>query len=303
MTAQAFGLPDRGNYDEQRFTNQMGVTNVQWSTWRKPRGVSMLYILCIGGGGGGGGGFTGADVTNRDGGGGGGSSAVTRVLVPATMLPDLMYIQVGGGGQGVGSGGGTAGSGILSYVAMAPNITASNVLAVSGAAGAVGGTTGTAAVGTGGAAGTIAVIGSMPLAGYGHFAFIAGQAGASAQNLTDGNPVAIPTTSVITMGGSGGGSGVSADSAGGGVTLTPLAYLSEQAPQPVTVATPSGGGSSQVMKPFWSFGGTGGGCQHASTGFQGGNGSYGGGGGGGGAGTTGGRGGNGGSGIIIIRSW
>jgi hypothetical protein len=161
-----------------KFTRPCTVTNTQWETWQKPRGVSMVQILCIGGGAGGGGGFSAAAGNPRGGGGSGGASGVSRVTIPAFLLPDRLYIQVGAGGQGVGSGGGTGGSGILSYVAVAPDTTVSNVIVLSGAAAPTGGGTGTAAaVGAAGVAGTIAVIGSMPLAGLGQFDLIAGQIG------------------------------------------------------------------------------------------------------------------------------
>lgn len=171
-------LPGMTRGAVQVFTRVSTVTNTQWLTWQKPRGVSMLHAIVIGGGGGGGGGFTRAAAAAGGGGGGGGSSAVTRITISAVCVPDQLFIQVGAGGAGVGSGGGTAGSGVLSYICIAPDTAASNTLAVSGAAAAVGGGTGTgAAVGAAGTAGTIATIGAMPLAGLGQFAFIAGQIG------------------------------------------------------------------------------------------------------------------------------
>src|SRR3972149_4348519 len=131
--------------DIQIFNIPCTVTNTQWKTWIKPRGKSMMQIICIGGGGGGGGGFTGIATSARGGGGSGGSSAVTRITMPLSFVPDILFVQTGAGGQGVGSGGGTAGAGILSYVSIHPNITASNNIVISGAAGAGGGGTGTAA--------------------------------------------------------------------------------------------------------------------------------------------------------------
>lgn len=300
-----YGLPTREGVDLQQFNRPCTVTNLQWETWRKPRGVRMCFIYCVGGGGGGGGGFTGVLNANRNGGGGGGSSGQTRVLIPSDQLPDVLYIQAGAGGSGVASGGGTAGSGILSFVAVAPNNTATNVVAVSGAVGAVGGVTGTGGLaGAGGAASTIAVIASMPLAALGHFAFIAGQSGLGANTLVNGSSQSIPTTSVMAMGGASGGGGSTADSAGGGVTLTALAYLSEQAPVgPATGLSSAGSSGTQVQKPFFGFGGCGGSATNAAAGGVGGYGAYGAGGAGGGGGTTGGRGGNGGNGMVMILSW
>lgn len=302
-----FNFPSQyGAADVQIFNMPSTVTNLQWDTWLKPRGKSMMNIICIGGGGGGGGGFTGAAAAARGGGGSGGSSAVTRVTMPLHLVPDRLFVQVGAGGQGVGSGGGTAGSGVLSYVAVAPNTTAANIIAISGAAGAVGGGTGTgAAVGAAGTAGTIGVIGSMPLAGLGHFNMIAGQIGVAGGAVAGANGTAqtIPVTSVITTGGSGGAGTTSADFAGGAWTAISNSLLSEQRPATPTSGSVNGSGGVAIWQPLFFFGGTGGSASNTGIGGAGGNGSYGSGGGGGGGGTTGGRGGNGGSGIVIITCW
>lgn len=295
-----------GASDVQEFTIPSTVTNTQWHTWIKPRGKTMCNIICIGGGGGGGGGFTAAAAAARGGGGGGGSSAVTRVEIPLIFLPDMLYVQVGAGGQGVLSGGGTAGSGILSYVAIAPNTTATNVLAVSGAVAAVGGGTGTgAAVGAAGTAGTIATIGAMPLAGLGQFAFIAGQIGIAGGAVAGavGGAQSIPVTSVITMGGSGGAGTTSADFAGGLITAITDSYLSQIRPANAAAGSFDGSGGFMHRAPLFSFCGLGGGASNAGVGGKGGMGGYGSGGGGGGGGTTGGRGGDGGTGIVIIVCW
>ena len=250
-----------GATDVQIFTTASTVTNTQWQVWHKPRGKTMLSVLCIGGGGGGGCGFTAAAGNARGGGGSGGGSSSSRVVVPLFLLPDTLYIQVGAGGQGVGSGGGTAGSGILSYVAIAPNTTASNVLAISGAAGAVGGGTGTgAAVGAAGTAGTIPVIGSMPLAGLGTFALIAGQIGVAGGAVAGavGTAQTIPTTSILCTGGSGGAGTTSADFAGGLWTAITSSYLSEQRPATPAAGSNNGSGGFTLWEPFFIFGGTGG---------------------------------------------
>ena len=51
-------LPQGFKGNLQIFTAPASVTNLQWQTWRKPRGYTHVYMLCVGGGGGGGGGFT-----------------------------------------------------------------------------------------------------------------------------------------------------------------------------------------------------------------------------------------------------
>lgn len=297
---------DTGASEVQIFNQPATVTNVQWQTYMKPRGKTMLSILCIGGGGGGGGGFTGIAASARGGGGSGGSSAVTRVIIPFYFLPEVLYVQVGAGGQGVGSGGGVAGSGVLSQVAVSPNNGATNTIAVSGAVAAVGGGTGTAAaVGAAGTAGTIAAISAMPLAGLGNYQFIAGQIGVAGGAVAGavGTAQSIPTTSVLTTGGTGGAGTTSADFAGGLWTAISSSYLSEQRPATPAAGSFSGSGGFNLWKPFFSFAGTGGSSSNTTAGGGGGNGGYGSGGGGGGGGTTGGQGGDGGSGLVIMTAW
>lgn len=295
-----------GGADLQIFNTPSTVTNLQWNTWRKPRGKSMCNIICIGGGAGGGGGLTGTAASARGGGGGGGSSAISKVTVPLNLLPDVLYVQVGAGGLGVGSGGGVAGGGTLSYVAIFPNTTASNIIAVSGAAVPSGGVSGTAAGGGNGqAGGTVAAIANMPLAGLGIYVFIAGQIGANGGAHTGGvgQSSSIPVTGNPTMGGAGGAGVTAADFAGGGITAIAGSLLSEMRPALPAAGTFNGSSGVISWKPFFSFCGCGGSSANATAGGAGGDGAYGSGGSGGGGGTTGGKGGDGGCGIVIITSW
>lgn len=80
--------PQTANYQEFHGAGDPYV----WYTWNKPRGVSMVRILCIGAGGG------GAHGTSSAGGGGGGSGAVTSWIGPAMFIPDSLQIAVAGGG-------------------------------------------------------------------------------------------------------------------------------------------------------------------------------------------------------------
>lgn len=277
--------------DVQMFPGTATVENTQWSTWRRPRGTSMLFAICIGGGAPGGAGFTG---TPGGGGGGGGSSAQSKVLVPSILLPETLYIQSGS-------------AGILSYVAVAPNTTATNVLLRSGAAAPTGGGAGTgAAAGTAGSAGTIATIASMPLAGLGIYQLIAGNAGTAggAQTGAVGAAQTIPVTSTICMGGTGGGGQNGVGFNGGLITAISNSLISEQRPQPALVATPDGSGGLNFNTPFFQFGGMGGASTTSGNGGLGGAGGYGAGGGGGGASAgTAGSFGPGGPGLVIMISW
>jgi hypothetical protein len=290
----------------QVFTEVSTVANLQWLTWRKPSGKTMAYILCIGGGGGGGGGFTRAAATSGGGGGGGGSSAQAVLLISLACLMDTLYIQVGAGGAGRSSGGGTADSGVLSYVSVAPNTAATNTVVFSGTAAPAGGGTGTGvAVGSAGTAGTVSTIGNALFSGIGQYQFLAGQAGAAGGAVAGaiGPPRAFPATGLMSMGGTGGAGTTAADFAGGLITAAVPSYISELRPQHALAGSNNGSGGYPMayMLQFWP--GLGGASSNAGVGGAGGIGGYGCGGGGGGAGTTGGRGGDGGPGIVIIACW
>ena len=72
-----FNLPQSQNADIQTFGPGQ-------STWNKPRGKSMAYILCIGAGGGGGKGGVGLQSAAA-GGGGGGSGGQSTSIIPLTL--------------------------------------------------------------------------------------------------------------------------------------------------------------------------------------------------------------------------
>lgn len=312
-----FGFPRAGICDWQLFTPAGNTTS--WATWNKPKGARMVYMEAISGGGGGGGGFTRATTADGAGGGGGGCSGITRWFGPAHMVPDVLFIQAGLGGLGVGSGGGTAGSGGISYVSIGPypagsvaNFTVdNNLFLMSGAAGPTGGGTGTGTTaGAAGAAGTIAVIGSQNRGGYAQFwaatvglvGFIGGAiadgAGAAATNvLSDGVPFS----------GGAGGSGSTGGNVNGGQVTGAGIFQTIRGGTGTGAAIHGGGGyswSPQSGMFLASTGGSGGASVDNGTGGNGGKGGFpGSGGGGGGAGTTGGRGGDGGNGCVIITCW
>ena len=121
-------FPDnQGTPPSTRSNLQEFYATTPWANWVKPRGVSMVYITCIGSGSGGGGGMTGATATVRGGGGGGASGAIARLIIPARFLPDTLYLQVGVGGAG-GAAAGAGGAGNRSFVSVAPNTTRSRSL-------------------------------------------------------------------------------------------------------------------------------------------------------------------------------
>lgn len=104
MSIDQFGLPPTKN-NVQIYTASGAVNNGGWRQWIKPRGVDMIMIVGFGAGGGGGSGFTAIPGTAKGGGGGGGSGAITRFVVPAILIPDILYVCVGIGGAPATSGG------------------------------------------------------------------------------------------------------------------------------------------------------------------------------------------------------
>lgn len=282
------------------------ITATGWTSWTKPKNISMVSFLCIGGGAGGGGGFTGASGTNRGGGGGGGSGALARLTVPAFFLPKTLFLLAGNGGVG-GSGSGVAGVvGGRSIIADAVNSlgTAASTILVSGAVAANGGVAGTAAGGqAGGSAETIATNILGVYQGVGLWTAIAGMAGTAAGALNaNGVALTFGAVGIPLTGGTGAGSlnTTDTDRAGGAITG---AGILPTVPGGVAAAG-AGNPGLHLEAPWLNTGGTGGGTAGAAgTGGRGGNGSWGSGGGGGGAGVTGGAGGDGGSGLILIMSW
>jgi hypothetical protein len=117
--------------DVQIFTHTTGVNLQGFKEWIKPRGVSMVQMICIAGGGGGGGGFTRTAGSAGGGGGGGACSGIARFICPAIFLPEMLFVQVGGGGIGAApAGNGTAG--LNSYVLTSPTAVLPNIVCYSG---------------------------------------------------------------------------------------------------------------------------------------------------------------------------
>lgn len=312
MRDTCYILPETLDTDIQIFLGQTGTTNLQWTTWQKPLGRTMLNIFALSGGGGGGGGFAAAAASARGGGGGGGSSGTMRITIPLAFIPDVLYIQAGFGGAGVRSAGGTAGSGALSYVSVSPSTVAMDVLCISGAAAPTGGGTGTAAaVGAAGVGGTIP---TLALSVLGHALgivglLIAGQVGFAGGAIAGavGGAGSFAQTGVCTMGGTGGAGTTAADFAGGLITAIAGSFISDMRPQNATAGSITGSSGIYLPKPFWSYCGMGGGASNAGEGGNGGNGGPGSGGGGGGGGIAGGGlnggGGDGGPGMVVMTCW
>jgi hypothetical protein len=307
-----FGLPERAGTDINvyRANTPAGSTVITSEIWRKPRGVKFVYGFLLGGGGGAGAGL-GSGGTTVGGGSGGAAAASLAFLAPAALVPDVLYLSVGGGGTGGIAGGAAPVAGQPSVISLSPNIpttlSAGQLFRVTGGGvGAVGVSAGQAAASTGG---TITSQ-FLSLSAVALIYTVAGQPGVAGSNGSAGASVAwgSATTSPASAGASGGGtSGTTTDHAGGNITAPDVGF------EPLIVTIPGGAIASRgqdgicslhyTAGPFYSTGGSGGGSNHGLTGGRGGDGAYGSGGGAGGGGATGGAGGNGGDGLIVMAAF
>jgi len=300
----------------QVFLSTSFVAQQGYQVWQKPRGCSMVHMVCWGGGGGGGAGFTRNPGNAGGGGGSGASSGVTRFTCAATLLPDTLYIIAGNGGlggrPGVSSGNGT--NGLNSFVLTAKTNVLPNIVLYSGVnqPGGGGGGTG-AAAGAAGSVPTIAVV--QPTAMWGEWFATVGLVGVigGAQTGAVGTDITAWAANCLTPGASGAGC-TAGDFAGGNITATALLDLGSNGYYPTGTGNVAKAGTAAgagvdgsagrlSLTPFYNSGGAGGGSNNSGQAGHGGAGGYGCGGGGGGAGQTAGNGGNGGAGGVIITSW
>lgn len=297
-------LPQRGVTNWQVFyaTRTAGAgANTDWQAYMKPPGASMIYILMLAAGAG------GSRVANgsvTQGGGGGGSGGMSRMLIPAALLPDIIYVRPGRGGLGATTNNDLGAAGSASYVSIAPLATSSSVIfSQAGAAQAAN----TQAAGPAGAIGAIA---DNAFSSLGLWFSIAGQAGTAGSSTANANASSVTAgaSGIITSGGSGGGcgSGKGGNISGGGFfpTLNQSAGANGAAGfHGFQKGLAIGPGLKSFPLIFTGACG-GNGVTTAATAGKGGDASYGGGGGGGGSGTNAGSnsgdGGNGGDALVII---
>jgi hypothetical protein len=290
------------------FTGEKGALTSGFKAWMKPPGCKWIYILAVGAGGGGG--RTSSAQTTTVGGGGGGSGSITRALFPAQMFPDIIYVRPGTGGVGATAQNTAGGTGFNSYISIAPDITAQNVIFIFSPGG--GGSAST----TGGTGGAITVASSGIWINAGIFTSVAGQAGSAGASLanTSGANVTYTGTGLFVSGGAGGGNGTGA---GGDITGS--------GPMPTISGGVGGGGGNagrgrpgfndgllispglRTFPMLFSGGSGGGGGSSGNDGQFGGAGAYGSGGGGGGAtraeSAASGNGGDGGDALIMIGAF
>ena len=310
-------------YNFQQFVGNTSSALGQFQTWVKPRGVKFIYLIGVGGGGSGGNGRNNSSVSSG-GGGGGASGSQSSVLMPASFIPDTLYVQTGQGGISVITSGGAGTAGQPTYVLIEPSTTLAANMTLLYATGGGGGQGAAGAAGTAGTAGAVATIANMPLAGRGTYTFFAGQngtAGGGGTTFSSGTSITLPATGLMVTGGAGGG-GASATAAGavGGNIDRPTGALGQDffpfinggSSATTTVSATAGGIGIISRNNLLNLGGTGGGGANSTSAAglagAGGNGAPGcGGGGAGGANATNvatlAKPGDGGPGFVYIISW
>jgi hypothetical protein len=266
-------------YDFQQFIGTASATigtgsgGQQLQTWRKPRGINWVYIIGVGGGGSGS--VGGRAAATAGGGGGGGSGGQTTLLIPASMIPDTLYILAGQGGI---SGttvalAGTAGT--PTYVLIEPDTTLTvNLTLLLANGGSPGGAEANGGS-PGGTGGTSVTIANMPLAGRSAYNFFGGQTGGTGGSRAAGAgaAISIPTTGLMVTGGQGGGGGGNTPNAGNGFLASTGSLGQDFFPnttggtQSVSDLPAPAGSPGFISRNFlMNFGGSGGGGSSSITG-------------------------------------
>jgi len=316
-----------------RTPNVTGATD--FAVWSKPRGVSMISILCVGAGAGAGT-PNYVSTTNGSGSGGAGSGGIGSLLIQSWLVPDILYIHTGRGGAGALPRSGTsfvAGSpGGQSYVSTIPCLAtlAEEIFIISSSNEATGGPS----IGNPGVGATVATAANAILSLMGIATWRAGVGGASSNAGAAGDSTTMSASLPLTGGAAGGGvTGGTTSFAGGNITGAGT-FPTVSGGQPAALDVRGGAGNGGVFNRMYGLmyapsnqsaargcGGSGAAGTVLTvnvpiTGAAGGNGSTGCGGGGAGAisgvgGTTAmitagvfsGAGGSGGNGMVIIAAW
>jgi len=286
-----FNLPNIGRGDYELFTANDNVGLTTWTPWRKPKGITFLWVIGVGGGGGGGSGFSGIAGTSRGGGGGGSAGAMITGFFSAFNLPDVLYMSIG-------TGGAPTVAGIQTVLSIYPS-SALNFALGAAPGGNPGGTSGGSTGGTAGSAPSTTLTGMLGALGIFVAPRTSGTAGTGAPGGSNASAVNYTTAilnSVFLPGTGGGGVTTTGNSSGGGYLSTFTSLW------PTMPASPLGGngqaGYNNWQGQFAFTGGLGGGGNMTGPGGNGGKGAIGSGGGGGGGGNPGGSGGGGGDGAV-----
>jgi hypothetical protein len=225
------------------------------SDWVKPQGASFVWFTLIGGGGGGGTKYVDTVIPATRLGGGGASGNVTNFMCPAFLLPDVLQVVVGNGGNGgdfvgedfVGTNGTAGVETALNY-----QLKATTGYKLLGASGGGGGTAAPNGVshGTGGTSAVANVGGPMTAAGFYN--------ATRGQNGADGN-VAITTADLIyVMGGSGVDTDATVITGYYGYTATLESGYSQLSPIPLSIPSNSTQAGTKAKPQSYGCGGVGG---------------------------------------------
>lgn len=252
--------------------------------WVKPQGASFVWFTLIGAGGGGGGGFMDdSDPANPlfYAAGGGASGGVTNFMCPAFLIPGVLQIAVGAGGNGGAAGSTTSGVASAGDIGQSTGVyyqqkAGSNyeiAIAFGGGGGvqASGGADGTGGVGT-----TTSVVKPMLAAGF--YNATVGAAGAN------GNTVITTDGLTFVMGGNGSNSLTDVITGYYGYTATTRSGYSQLSPIPLAISRRSDqnyiGADRRATPQSFGCGGSAGGSSSGNT-----------------------SGGKGGNGLVVIVTW
>ena len=221
-------LVNNPNYDFQEFVG-CSYNYQLCRPWLKPRGAKLVHILAVGAGGGGGAGIN--TSANSGGGGGGGSGCQASLLIPAFLLPDILYVHAYRGGFGSTGGSGIGNAGPNTMITFTPDGSSLITNYLVNVGGGNGG--GAGALNTGGTGGTSNVTPTISIFPYLAAkspvilsTFLAGATGGTGgtPSIDGGQGVQVSNTGLMVGGGAGGGGATSTFSGIKGGTTT-ISYL------------------------------------------------------------------------------
>jgi hypothetical protein len=259
-----YPTPQGANVQIFRGGDDSSGAHVATRDWVKPQGASFVFFVLIGAGGGGGGGMQDSSGPVYYAGGGGGPGNVTKFMVPAFLMPDVLQVAVGRGGvSGTNNGsdiaGGNGESGQGTQLIYQQKDGTGYTLLTAGAGG--GGFGANFANGAGASLYVISASGGpMTAAGF--------------YNTTTGNPGGFAggtsaTTSGTTflMGGNGGSDPTTVITGYYGYTATLRSGYSQLSPIPLSIpALGTTAGSGKSLPQSFGCGGAGGGISGVSAG-------------------------------------
>lgn len=262
MQDQSF-FPANTGASVERFYGAISNSNQVWFPWRKPIGKTMAHIILIGHGGQSGAGAIGAAST-AGGGGGGGSGGQSILIIPLSLLPDVLYYSLTRAETGAGNG---------AFLCIFPNNGSAHTL-LQANSGSQGGNAAGATAGTAGSGGSASNLSSASLGGMGIALFLSGQSGTAGGSTGVGVNLTLPSNGLIVTGGTGGGglpAAVTAGNAGGNINApaSPSLFSALAGGIGAVLATDTPGmGANGLVNSvkgiYYNYGGTGSGSTNGS---------------------------------------